>query len=438
MNLILLSGLSLIGASDSALKNVRYSMNPVIEYQSVDKSLEINVDEISGLMNSNDEIKAVHFIRKEMVFANSFEPLTQQEIQKMYDGGINGNSPNISVSGSYFVEMIQFESNEFSLINGRILEQNDFDQNLNMGLIEMELANKNNIAIGDKISLNICSDKEIENFELTNDQVQLEIEIIGIFKNNLKDDENTGVIFKPENTVFVSGNTVDSISMMHNNISGKTGLNKKEIEESKLKNNVLISLDNALLIDDFVIKNQNISNRLFNTHDEEYTLYSQNFIMLNLFGELIVSVICINVVIILILLITMKFYDRKKEIASMFCLGVSNVKLFSQLVIETLFIQFIGFVLSLLVFALLIIPANVYFIPTNNVEINNSEENMIFDDKVDYFSTVDYSDFTDNFILDINIEMIIIVYVMQVVLIVICEYLIFIIVIKMRIKRLME
>ena len=63
---------------------------------------------------------------------------------------------------------------------------------------------------------------------------------------------------------------------------------------------------------------------------------------------------------------------------------------------------------------------------------------MIFDDKVDYFSTVDYSDFTDNFILDINIEMIIIVYVMQVVLIVICEYLIFIIVIKMRIKRLME
>ena len=320
-NLILLTGLTLAGASDSALNSVRSVMNPVIEYKSIDESHEIDVQEIQSLIRRNDKIKAVNYVRKEMMFAGSFKPLTKEEIVLMYDGGGDENSPNISLSGSYFVDMIQFEANEFSLINGRLLEQSDFDQNLNVGLIEMTIANKNNIAIGDTITLNTCSLKEIENLGLVDDQVQMEIEVVGIFKNNLNDDENTGIMFKPENTIFVSGNTVDEITYMKNAITNIKGLSETDIEESKLKNSVLITLENALLIDDFISENQDITNRIFDAHDEQFVMYSQNFIILNLFGKLIVSIICVNVVIVLALLIAMKFYERKKELASMFCMG---------------------------------------------------------------------------------------------------------------------
>ena len=437
-NLILLAGLSLAGASDSALKSVRSVMNPVIEYKSIDESHEIDVQEIQSLIRRNDKIKAVNYVRKEMMFAGSFKPLTKEEIVLMYDGGGDENSPNISISGSYFVDMIQFEANEFSLINGRLLEQSDFDQNLNVGLIEMTLANKNNIAIGDTITLNTCSLKEIENLGLGDDQVQIEIEVVGIFKNNLNDDENTGIMFKPENTIYVSGKTVDEITYMKNDITNIKGLSETDVEESKLKNSVLIALENALLIDDFISENQDITNRVFDAHDEQFVMYSQNFIILNLFGKLIVSVICVNVVIVLALLIAMKFYGRKKELASMFCMGVSKTKLYTQLVIETLIIQFIAFSLSTLLFSVLLMPANTYFMPENNVQVDKNDEELVFDTEVDYFSAVDYSDFNDNFLMDINIEMIVFSYLMQVMLICICEYSIFCLIVKFRIRRLME
>ena len=72
------------------------------------------------------------------------------------------------------------------------------------------------------------------------------------------------------------------------------------------------------------------------------------------------------------------------------------------------------------------------------MQVNENYEKLVFDTEVDYFSAVDYSDFTDNFIMDISIDLIIISYIMQVLLILVCEYLIFFIITKIRIRNLME
>ena len=47
------------------------------------------------------------------------------------------------------------------------------------------------------------------------------------------------------------------------------------------------------------------------------------------------------------------------------------------------------------------------------MQVNENYEKLVFDTEVDYFSAVDYSDFTDNFIMDINIKMIVFSYLMQ-------------------------
>ena len=101
----------------------------------------------------------------------------------------NGNTieyrdPNIMIYANMYPDMIEFAEGTFNVVSGNMFTQSDIDDAKNVVLITQELADQNNLKVGDTITLTTMdtySQQEYLNGGVSADDMNLELEICGIY-----------------------------------------------------------------------------------------------------------------------------------------------------------------------------------------------------------------------------------------------------------------
>ena len=90
--------------------------------------------------------------------------------------------------------MIEFQDGTYEMLEGRFYPQEEIDNSAAVVCVPQELAELNNLHVGDTISVNITDSSQIEQMEgsgITEEDLLLSLEIIGIYKSNEQLDPNS-------------------------------------------------------------------------------------------------------------------------------------------------------------------------------------------------------------------------------------------------------
>lgn len=217
-------------------------------------------------------------------------------------------------------------SNNLYIKEGRMISSKDKD----MCVISEELANKNNLKIGDKISFNDYHNKE--------DSKVSEVKIVGIYQVNQKMSPlMQGDTYRSENVIFTDLNFPE----------------KAEGETSPLFERAYFKVEN---VDEYnevrsSLQNMDINWEMYDLIDNNGNskTMSSNFNDLAKISEIMIMLISIASFIILVLVFLFWIKNRVKEIGILMSLGVPKFRIISQIWIEAVMIAILSLGLSFIV-----------------------------------------------------------------------------------------
>lgn len=234
----------------------------------------------------------------------------------------------VSIQGSDYSDLDKkFTSGSFKLVEGRHLTEGD----RNKVLIHKELAELNNLKIGDKVSIKATP---YNNYNLIKDG-EMNLEIIGIY-NSEDSSKLISKVYMPQNTIIT-----DNQSVM-------------EFDGYTEKNYVYLSTDvyvnDPENLNSIMKKVQNFSGigelHRISTNDELFTSLVKSTENLNsIINTVLIGIIIVGIIL-LSLILTFWIRGRIKETGILLSIGVSKNKIICQYIIELLIIAVVGFGLS--------------------------------------------------------------------------------------------
>ena len=234
----------------------------------------------------------------------------------------------VSIQGSDYSELDKkFTSGSFKLVEGRHLTEGD----RNKVLIHKELADLNNLKIGDKISLKTS---QYNNYNLKEDG-EINLEIIGIY-NSEDSSKSMSKVYMPQNTIIVDNKSV------------------VEFDGYTEKNYVYLSTDVYIndpeKLDSIMKKVKKLPGigelHRISTNDELFTSLVRSAENLNsIINTVLIGIIVVGIIL-LSLILTFWIRGRIKETGILLSIGISKKKIIFQYVMELLIIAMIGFGLS--------------------------------------------------------------------------------------------
>lgn len=403
-NLVIV-GLGITSAAENAKKKARQSMNPVVnvttdyskwydyvdnlEEEERDKIYEnwretfpyITEEMILELMK-DERIKAVNALTVNTLYADGFEavPLNnERENNEEYNGQSCwmdefGNeecytyeSPSVAVKSNMFDSMIEMELGTFSLVEGRFYTQEDIDNANKVCLITEELAEYNNLRVGDTISLKFISKNDLERMEgfVSEEDVIAEFEIIGIYHtNNIVDENSDGFDWmdkyeSPYNLVLTpTPGFVDAqieyykaSSRYYSQMYG----NGEEVEEQEYNRDDYMTISSATImltdpldVEGFIEDHKDSLGeyRKFESDNTTFQQMARPLDTLSLFANIIVWIVIVNAVVIITLITALTLKNREYEIGVMLSIGVTKAKIVLQFFVELIIVAVLGFTLA--------------------------------------------------------------------------------------------
>lgn len=222
-NLVII-GLGINSAAENAKILTRQKMRAVVSYetdyeafweytdslseeeqqQAYENYPYVRTEDVVSLLQ-DERVKAVNMISTNIMYAGNFEtvPLNNQAEQNSgnniitYDDGTTDVyvEPNVRLQTNHFPNMIELEDGTYEVTQGRFYTQQEVDEGTPVCLITEDLASLNNLRVGDVIELNLMNPSEIARYYpdsgVTEEDVRMSLEIIGIFRNNEQLDENS-------------------------------------------------------------------------------------------------------------------------------------------------------------------------------------------------------------------------------------------------------
>ena len=364
---ILLGNLVIIGfgvsqASNNAKVLARKKMNPVVSYEydynySFDDDNYNYVDlKLLDEMAGDKRVKAVSAILTSEAQAVDFDPVKPKRNDDVFDDYEEDESDKtISLKGTRYANMIEFENGTYEMVDGKNFSTDDFKQGSNVVLIEEELAKENNLHVGDLIDINIVDSYMAEELNVDSDEAIITVKIAGIYKSNVNDENvyysagyKANLILFPTTSI-----TTEILNILQKEYDYYYKMYGDELDNIEVKEEVLYSSAAFLLedpkdLDSFVADYKSKMGKGFklNTNDEAFKKYSKPLDTISMFSNIIVWALLINAIIIITLVTALTLKSREYEIGVLVSLGVQKWKVIMQLFLEILIIAMLSFALA--------------------------------------------------------------------------------------------
>lgn len=390
-NLVIL-GLGISQAAENAKVMTRKSMRAVVSYEvDYNKYYEYvdsltDQDEIEAAYRNwpklsaqvamelakDQRVKAFNYMINRPSYSIGFEnvPLGNENEKNSgsytdEDGNeVQYHDPNIMIYANNYATMIEMEDGTFTLESGKYFTQSDIDSAEKVVCITKELAEQNNLHVGDSITLSTMdpsSIKSMENEGQDTGEMKLELEICGIY-STVKEMDTSDERFKwaspyesPKNIVLLPMSTFVNYTQTINGVQRKlhpdwyTDEDFERLQEQEAQpTTVVYLLDDPLNVETFISEHTgNLSDYTkLNANDETFKKMARPLDTMSFFSNIVVWIVVINAVVIISLVTALTLKTREYEIGVLLAMGVSKIKVVMQLFMELFAIAIIGFTLA--------------------------------------------------------------------------------------------
>jgi ABC-type lipoprotein release transport system permease subunit len=282
--------------------------------------------------------------------------------------------PYFFIKGNMFPSMIEFEDGDYQLVNGRFYTQQEIDSGSFVCIISENLANTNNVSVGDSIRLatNYLSNYLTES-GVTAEDLENDFEVIGIFSHNnpiTPDATNyeycypyenpDNMIFMPSTSVYVANllwqqkrfdyykNLEDTDLEYYNDPKNRPSMDN--MEEQMYLDNVTLLLSDPLDVDQFVEDYKGSLSQFtsLSANNEEFNNLAKPLDTLSMYANFIIWLVIVNAIVIITLVTALTLKTREYEIGVLLSIGASKFKVIAQFFLELAIVAIIGFTLSII------------------------------------------------------------------------------------------
>ncbi len=272
----------------------------------------------------------------------------------------------IHLLGNLYPNMIEMVENTYELTKGSFYTQKDIDERNPVCLITEELAQLNNLSIGDTITIDFFGNdtyyKEILGEDFKSD---MELKIIGIYQNHSEiDEQNSWMLsypeYLPQNCVLLPSTVVTGYqSDMEKKVmeyyhemwpEDEYYSNPDNYAEENFYSSFYLLLDDPLYVDEFKKECEPLLSEftILNANDEVFNTFAKPLDTMSLFSGIIVWIVVINAIVIISLVTALTMKTREKEIGIYLAIGVEKIKVVGQMFVELAIVAIIGFSLAVI------------------------------------------------------------------------------------------
>ena len=293
-----------------------------------------------------------------------FDGMTNEEVCESYA------EPSFFVKGNYLPDMIELVEGKYKVEKGRFYNEEEIDKFAKVCLITEELAEANGVSVGDTIKLAYSNlDRWLKDTGVTQEDLNFELEVIGIYSHTDKitpDNSNYDYTYpyeNPSNVILMPATTVYALSLP---IQQKQWNYYKELYPDdpyysnpeyypSIENminqdlyDVYILLNDPLEVDEFVeeYKNKAGDYKKLNANNDEFNRLAKPLDTLSSYAEFIVWLVVINAIVIITLVTALTLKTREYEIGVLLSIGASKFKVIAQFFIELAIVALLGFTLA--------------------------------------------------------------------------------------------
>ncbi|MBP3039573.1 ABC transporter permease [Bacillaceae bacterium Marseille-Q3522] len=342
-----ISGLAIQSAADTSASMARKSLGG-------DVTLQLDMEKMMGQANSSGgrirmqrepiplsyaeelssypHVKGYNILSSAMAVADSFSPLESEEEQEDGNdangmmGGRMAAMGDISLQGVLNSDSAEdFIDSVSSIVDGRHLTENDLDAHVT--IIEKNLAEENNLKVGDKVTIKSPSE-----------ETSLEMEIIGIYETTATVDD-----------MFMSFSALNPYNRLYVPYTAANELKGADYVDTM--DSAIFYMDDPANIESFVSEAKEKSSIDFEkfTLDANDSLYQQMIGPIEnvaSFSKNVVYLVTVAGAIILGLIVMMSIRERKYEMGVLMALGEKKAKLIGQFIAEILIVAIISLGIS--------------------------------------------------------------------------------------------
>ena len=306
----------------------------------------LTMDKIEKL-KADSRVKAVNFISTQQMYSQDFEsvPLNnefdsnykpQENTESEVDGAVSVMSyswkpADLRVQTNRYPDMIEFQDGTYEMLEGRFYTQEEIDNSAAVVCVPQELAELNNLHVGDTISVNITDSSQIEQMEgsgITEEDLLLSLEIIGIYKSNEQLDPNSDEYKwmaryeSPQNTLLMPATTASDkyydfyVKSYRYYMTTTPEYYKEEDimakEDYGMASKAVYLLEDPLQVDQFVEDYQDQTGNyvILNANNDTFKKLARPLDTLSLFSNIIVWIVVINAVVIITLVTALTLKTR--------------------------------------------------------------------------------------------------------------------------------
>ena len=396
-NLVIL-GLGVSQAADNAKILTRQRMRAAVSYE-IDydafwryaDSLEDEDEQQEAYRNSprldretalniaqDERVKALNYLTNTTAYARDFDYV---KLNNDYEENNHGGTvmmedgtemeyvePTIMLYANGTDNMIELEEGTFTVTSGRYFDKNDLEDAKKVALITEQLAEQNNLRVGDTITvstLDMWAQEWLTPMNRTVEEFDLPLEIIGIY-NNANEADPASDYYRwmspyenPQNIVLIPLSTFSETqrevmrvqyeyySQQNPEWYSEVDL-EQQLAQAETPNKVVYLLDDPLNVDDFVKDHEGdlADYTKLNANNEQFRKMARPLDTMSFFANFVVWIVVVNAVVIITLVTALTLKTREYEIGVLLSIGVSKVKIVLQLFYELILIALVGFTLA--------------------------------------------------------------------------------------------
>ena len=365
---LLLIGISVKQAGDNTKEVIKNKIDPIVSYEinwddiyagNENQSNLIDVHEGINKMLNDENVIASDYGFSRHGYASSFSAYTL-DVDEEYNPYKN---LDVILQGYENENIIDFSLNDFELVDGRLLEKDDFSSiNNRVCLVNDLLAIQNDLKVGDYIIVNLVEESVDTTYEIYDkDNIILEFEIVGIYKNNISNFDGTSPYSAKfelyPNTIIISTQSIVDSIVENSNVSIKDFVEKNPAEDYVVENmqakdlynrEAVFLLDSAENVDNFKMNYAMYTNDtlLLNDNGDSYINVMKPLETIDFFSRVMLYLIIITSIIIISITIALEIKSREFEIGIQLSHGISKFKIIGQLIVEIMIVAIVALTLS--------------------------------------------------------------------------------------------
>ncbi|WP_112181543.1 MULTISPECIES: ABC transporter permease [Paraliobacillus] len=371
----------------------------------------------------------------------------EEEVEVEYEGP----SIDFMLKGINYAPVIDFEEGIGNLIEGRVFESGEIENGSSVAIISSKLAEKNDLQIGDNITLTnevYSYDEETGEEKLATSRDVI-LEVIGLFEPksaSVEESEESGEMdfmnIEYQNTIYVPNEVVSSELTYYNEeymkideeYAAMIEADAEALTEYYTPIFVLNNSEDSIAFEEEVQPLLPELYKVSNASDQYDTIAAPVKSMSKLAGYvLLVAVIATVLIIGLVVLLFLR--DRKHELGIYLSLGERRARVVGQILIEVMVVALIGITLSL--FSGNFLAQGISETLLNAEDTQSDEDMMYYSELEAYQSSVTTDDVMDSYEVKLDSSYILMFYLVGLLTILVSTIIPLIYIVRLNPKKIM-